>query len=122
MFELSHQSEYSPRIVSEFNARSFLGRLEGKRVKIMQDDAKTAAVLRAVELLQKKAEELSRIPKKTDFTQEEVILVKAHLGPWPRALEAAGLKEVSEARMARLARRKEKRIRAKVKRRVAKNG
>lgn len=88
----------------------------------MQNEARETAVRNAVELLRKKAEELSRLPKKTDFTEREVIMVKACLGPWPRALEAAGLKEVSKARIERLARRREKRIRAKVKRRVAKNG
>ncbi|MDO4317316.1 MAG: hypothetical protein Q4C48_03810 [Lachnospiraceae bacterium] len=88
----------------------------------MQNNAKETAVRTAVELLRKKAEELSRLPKKTDFSEREVIMVKSCLGPWPRALEAAGLKEVSQARTERLARRREKRIRAKVKRRVAKNG
>lgn len=50
----------------------------------------------AVELLRKKAEEMGQIPKKTDFTPEEVARIKNALGPWPRALEAAGLKEPKE--------------------------
>ena len=33
-----------------------------------------------------------RYPKRSDFTNEEVVAVKAFLGPWPRALEKAGLK------------------------------
>ena len=33
-----------------------------------------------------------RYPKRSDFADDEVVLIKAHLGPWPRALEAAGLK------------------------------
>ena len=49
-------------------------------------------------MLQKKARELERIPKKGDFSQQEVIFIKAHLGPWPRALVAAGLKEKHKPR------------------------
>ncbi|MBQ3865612.1 MAG: hypothetical protein II776_01825 [Clostridia bacterium] len=50
----------------------------------------------AVDLLQKKAAALGRLPVKTDFSPEEVARIKAALGPWPRALEAAGLKEPKE--------------------------
>ena len=48
---------------------------------------------RAIALLQVKAEELERLPTKADFDDVERIRIKAALGPWPRALEAAGLKE-----------------------------
>lgn len=34
----------------------------------------------------------SRYPQRDDFTPEQVVAIKAFLGPWPRALEAAGLK------------------------------
>ena len=37
-----------------------------------------------------------RYPKRSDFTVEEVVAVKACFGPWPRALEAAGVKPVNE--------------------------
>lgn len=47
----------------------------------------------AAELLQCKAKELGRLPKKDDFDVVEVSRIKAYLGPWPRALEYAGLKE-----------------------------
>lgn len=47
----------------------------------------------AVELLHKKAAELNRLPKKDDFDEATRSRIKAFLGPWPRALEAAGLKE-----------------------------
>lgn len=47
----------------------------------------------AVGLLQQKAEELGRLPKKDDFDEITRSRLKAYLGPWPRALEAAGLKE-----------------------------
>lgn len=38
----------------------------------------------------------ARYPKRSDFSPEEVVAVKACFGPWPRALEAAGIKPVSE--------------------------
>ena len=47
----------------------------------------------AVGLLKQKAEELGRPPKKDDFDEVTRSRLKAFLGPWPRALEAAGLKE-----------------------------
>lgn len=47
----------------------------------------------AEELLRKKFEELGRLPHKDDFDEPERSRIKAALGPWPRALEAAGLKE-----------------------------
>lgn len=34
----------------------------------------------------------NRYVQRTDFDDEEVCAIKAYLGPWPRALEAAGLK------------------------------
>ena len=34
----------------------------------------------------------SRYPQRDDFSPEQVVAIKAFLGPWPRALEAAGLK------------------------------
>ena len=47
----------------------------------------------AVEQLQEKNKELGRLPKKDDFDVVTLSRIKAFLGPWPRALEAAGLKE-----------------------------
>ena len=47
----------------------------------------------AEELLKRKATELGRLPKKDDFDEPTRSRIKAFLGPWPRALEAAGLKE-----------------------------
>ena len=46
----------------------------------------------AEELLLQKAEQLGRLPKKDDFDEPTRSRIKAFLGPWPRALEAAGLK------------------------------
>ena len=47
----------------------------------------------AEELLRQKAMELGRLPRKDDFDEPTRSRIKAFLGPWPRALEAAGLKE-----------------------------
>ncbi len=35
---------------------------------------------------------LNRLPQRSDFTEAEIVQIKAHLGAFPRALEAAGLK------------------------------
>ena len=56
-----------------------------------------------------------RYPRRTDFSDKEVCAIKAFFGPWPRALEAAGIKPVRSDD--RLARNREKRIRAKRNRR-----
>lgn len=57
----------------------------------MQDDKKIAW---AIEKLVNKQTELNRTPLKTDFDEPTRARIKAFLGPWPRALEKAGLKEV----------------------------
>ena len=56
----------------------------------MKEDIKRQ---QAIELLINKSKELGNIPKKADFSEEDVCFIKQKLGPWPRALEAAGLKE-----------------------------
>ena len=60
---------------------------------------------------QLKAEGLSRYPQRSDFEEREVVAIKAFLGPWPRALEAAGVKPPREDD--RSQKNQEKRIRAK---------
>lgn len=47
--------------------------------------------------LREKHAELGRLPKKEDFDEVTRSRIKAFLGPWPRALEAAGLKEAKPA-------------------------
>ena len=54
---------------------------------------------------------LSRYPKRSDFEDREVTAIKAFLGPWPRALEAAEIKPPRNDD--RKERNKQKRIRAK---------
>lgn len=46
----------------------------------------------AVDQLIKKYDSLGRIPKKEDFDEATRARIKSFLGPWPRALEKAGLK------------------------------
>lgn len=76
-----------------------------------------------ISLLQNKQTELrnaglTRFPQRSDFTDYEVMSIKAFLGPWPRALEAAGLKEVrGDDRLQKI---REKRARAKKRLREAK--
>ena len=47
----------------------------------------------AENLLRLKYAELGRMPTKKDFDSASCAQIKAYLGPWPRALEAAGLKQ-----------------------------
>lgn len=62
-------------------------------------------------LLQEKYRETGRYPKKSDFSESEISMIKSFLGAWPRALEAAGVKTPSEKGKAEL--RRQKRIEAK---------
>ena len=69
-----------------------------------------------IALLQKKYQELQkegldRYPQRSDFEDREVVAIKAFLGPWPRALEAAGIKPPRDKD--RSERNKERHIRAK---------
>ncbi|MBQ8248752.1 MAG: hypothetical protein IJY93_02560, partial [Clostridia bacterium] len=59
--------------------------------------------------------EKSRYPRRSDFSDSETVAIKAFLGPWPRALEAAEIKPIRDDD--RKARNLEKRIRAKRRRR-----
>lgn len=61
-------------------------------------------------LIQQKAQELGRFPKKSDFDIETVNMVKSYFGPWPRALEEAGIKEPN---LKKIQQKREKRLRAK---------
>ena len=56
----------------------------------IKNDSKAQA---AVKLLTDRKNELGRLPKKSDFDSETVCFFKQKLGPWPRALEKAGLKD-----------------------------
>ena len=57
------------------------------------------------------SQSIERYPQRSDFSDREVVAIKAFLGPWPRALEAAGIKPPRDDD--RPLRNKEKRARAK---------
>ena len=68
-----------------------------------------------IDLIREKAAELEksrehRLPKRSDFSDLEVMMIKSYFGPFPRALEAAGVKQ---KRQGVEQKRLEKRIRAK---------
>lgn len=71
----------------------------------------------AVELLQNKCKELERLPRKDDFDVVTLSRIKAFLGPWPRALEAAGLKKVTK--LPKKSKRHKKTLNAKISRQKA---
>lgn len=62
-------------------------------------------------LLRQKREALraageERYPRRGDFSEPEAAAIKACLGPWPRALEAAGVKPPNVAREEKRLRRR----------------
>ena len=59
--------------------------------KLTRDDCLLLLINKQKEL---QVQGLTRFPQRSDFTDYEVMSIKAFLGPWPRALEAAGLKPV----------------------------
>ena len=61
--------------------------------------------------LELKENGVNRYPQRSDFEELEVVAIKAFLGPWPRALEEAGIKPPRDDD--RVQKNKEKRIRAK---------
>lgn len=76
--------------------------------KLQKDDCLLLLVSKGEELLARGAD---RLPRRADFADDEVVAIKAFLGPWPRALEAAGLKEPRSED--RLEKNREKRRRAR---------
>ena len=50
----------------------------------------------AEDLLRQKYAQLGRLPTKKDFDSATCAQIKAYLGPWPRALESARLKQPKE--------------------------
>lgn len=52
-----------------------------------------------VQLLNDRASQLGRIPVKSDFTSHQIMMIKSYFGPWPRALEASGLKVRNAAKI-----------------------
>lgn len=67
----------------------------------------------ASEQLYSKSVELGRMPKKDDFDEITRSKIKAFLGPWPRALETAGLKELKHSTVKFKKRKKSKKAKTK---------
>lgn len=59
------------------------------------------------------ADKEGRLPKKSDFSEYDVMRIKGLFGPWPWALEAAGLKEPKHLQKAQ--KNREKRLSKKEK-------
>lgn len=76
--------------------------------KLTKDDS---IVLLQEKYAQLQSQGMDRYPQRSDFTDREVVAIKAFLGPWPRALEAAGIKPPRDDD--RQQRNKAKRARAK---------
>lgn len=55
----------------------------------------------AINQLREKSVEVGRLPKKDDFDEKTRARIKAQLGPWPRALEAAELKPPADPKRPR---------------------
>lgn len=53
--------------------------------------------------LRRQAEDLGRPPKRTEVPASDYL--KTRFGPWPRILEKAGLKEISQRRLEKLAKK-----------------
>ena len=68
---------------------------------------------KAIRFLIEKQQKLQRLPQKSDFSIKELGYVKSAFGPLPRALEAAGLKEISPMYLEKQKRRAERRRNAK---------
>lgn len=67
----------------------------------------------AIEQLKNKFEELGRLPKKDDFDDASRSRIKAFLGPWPRALEEAGLKTSTKSHKSKGKHRKTRNLKNK---------
>ena len=65
-----------------------------------------------------KAQGRNDYPKRADFSEQEVIAIKSQLGPWPRALETAGIKPVNDALMKKKKQKKIERKRKKTQRKL----
>ncbi|MBQ7595367.1 MAG: hypothetical protein IJU45_01745 [Clostridia bacterium] len=62
-----------------------------------------------IEMLRRVSEKENRYPKKSDFSEHDVARIKSLFGPWPRALEAAGLIESKDEKRAEKRRLKKER-------------
>ena len=63
----------------------------------------------------------TRYPARKDFTVGEVNAIKSFLGPWPRALEAAGIKEADPERLEKKKQQRINQKRKKTQRKIEKS-
>lgn len=63
----------------------------GEITKMSAEEKRSWAVSMLLDMQTRKG----RLPRKDDFDVVTLSRIKAFLGPWPRALETAGLKEVN---------------------------
>lgn len=63
----------------------------GEIAKMSADEKRAWAVRKLLDMQTKNG----RLPRKDDFDVVTLSRIKAFLGPWPRALETAGLKEIN---------------------------
>ena len=81
----------------------------------MKEYSKSICITMLCEMSAKLASEgITRYPQRSDFSDDEVIAIKSFLGPWPRALEKAGLKPVNEELNEK---KRKKRIASRIKKR-----
>ena len=68
--------------------------MKGRCDTAMANQAKRAEAILLLQQMQRTLTDAGedRYPRRGDFPQEQAAAIKAQLGPWPRALEAAGLK------------------------------
>lgn len=70
----------------------------GKKTKWTLDEKQAWAVSKLIE----KQKEIDRHPRKSDFDVATLSRIKAFLGPWPRALAKAGIKETTKVKSSQL--------------------
>ena len=75
----------------------------------MDDTVRENKQEQAITMLKMNQVEINRLPKKSDFEPYESML-----GPWPRALEAAGLKPVSKHYIEKKVRNKQRNARKRM--------
>ena len=80
----------------------------------MDDTVRENKQEQAITMLKMNQVQINRLPKKSDFEPYEISFIKSMLGPWPRALEAAGLKPVSKHYIEKKVRNKQRNARKRM--------
>lgn len=98
----------SVALFSAFDAERSLFICERGDIKMTNEEQQSWAVRQ----LQEKQAEMGRLPLKSDFDVVTLSRIKAFLGPWPRALEKAELKEKKEAEKSKTSHKRKSRKRS----------